>query len=561
MVLDGYVDVARNDNITFLNGTVDNSFYNKYRVCIRYNGHVSVTLAGQTIVTSSAGGDYDATLVCQDDNDLQQGLLPLTVQYASDPTQQSTILQLFIIPISQVWETTNSPDPNNPYQYTYNCSCCGLFGSSDETCDSCGPCCEALDTCSFMTASCSGQAQTGNVLTPPSSPSPEASPVSSPSPTATATPMLSPTASPTASPAAAPTATSAATPAATAVPSCYDVPPDSQFSCSQQQSLGKCGDPFMFTAGAPAGGYCAATCGRCPSGTSPSSSPSPASTPAATSSPPPAETPFQTPSPTPAQTATPSPPETETPVATTTPYPIATPAPTLASCTDIPPNTEYTCQEQQGFGKCGDAFMFTADAPLGGYCAATCGRCPSSSSPAAEVTPAATPTPSPTQGAPIVFIPAATPAPTAEASPSPVATTVPAATATPAATASVTPLATASPTATPVSTSAAAPSPGQTSPSSVCVDIAPDSQYSCQQQQGFGKCGDAFMFVAGAPAGGYCAATCGRCPPGTSPFPVMSPAGKDATVLENLCSVQSSSVLDTQSQHSTFAISANLQFE
>ena len=54
MVLDGYVDVARNDNITFLNGTVDNSFYNKYRVCIRYNGHVSVTLAGQTIVTSSA---------------------------------------------------------------------------------------------------------------------------------------------------------------------------------------------------------------------------------------------------------------------------------------------------------------------------------------------------------------------------------------------------------------------------------------------------------------------------------------------------------------------------
>ena len=262
MVLDGYVNVVRNDNLTFLNGTVDDSFYNRYRVCVRYNGQVSVTLAGQNVVTSSAnGGEYDATLVCQDDNDLQQGLLPLTVQYASNPTQRSTILQLFIIPVSQVWAADNPQDPSTPYQYTYNCSCCGLFGGSGQGCDSCGPCCEALNTCDFTTASCSGQAQNGAVLSPPGTPSPtpEATPVASPSPAATTSPAASPT----------------ATPAATGIVSCDDLPPNSQYSCQEQASYGKCGEPFMFGAGAPEGGYCAATCNRCPPGTSPSTSSSP----------------------------------------------------------------------------------------------------------------------------------------------------------------------------------------------------------------------------------------------------------------------------------------------
>ena len=174
-----------------------------------------------------------------------------------------------------------------------------------------------------------------------------------------------------------------------------------------QATYGKCGDPFMFVAGAPKGGYCAATCNRCPPGTTPTPTPnlSPGSTPA------------------------------------------AGPAP---SCNDTPPDSQYTCQEQASYGKCGDPFMFSDGAPDGGYCAATCNRCPSST----------TPTPTPTL--------AATPA--------------------------------ASPAAIPVPT---------------CNDTPPGSQYSCQEQASYGKCGDPFMFSDGAPNGGYCAATCNRCPPGT----------------------------------------------
>ena len=47
-------------------------------------------------------------------------------------------------------------------------------------------------------------------------------------------------------------------------------------------------------------------------------------------------------------------------------------------------------------------------------------------------------------------------------------------------------------------------------------------------QVAFGACNASFMFVAGAPAGGYCASTCSRCPPGTSlavsPAAAPSPA-------------------------------------
>ena len=382
MVLDGYVNVVRNDNLTFLNGTVDDSFYNRYRVCVRYNGQVSVTLAGQNIVTSSANaGDYDATLVCQDDNDLQQGLLPLTVQYASNPTQRSTILQLFIIPVAQVWAADNPQDPSTPYQYTYNCSCCGLFGASGQGCDSCGPCCEALNTCDFMTASCSGQAQNGAVLSPPGNPSPtpKATPVASPSsPAAITTPAASPT----------------ATPAATGVVSCNDSPPNSQYTCQEQARYGKCGDPFMFVAGAPKGGYCAASCNRCPPGTSPSVSPTPS---------PPASTPTA-PGPSPARTASPaatasptaeaSPAATAIPVATSTPAASAAPSPSpgqtaspSGSCLDTPPDSQHSCQEQASYGKCGDPFMFVAGAPAGGYCAASCHRCPPGTTPTPSTSP------------------------------------------------------------------------------------------------------------------------------------------------------------------------------
>ena len=50
---------------------------------MRYNCLIKVNLNGVTIVSSAASVEYDATLVCHDVSNMQQGLLPLTVQYAS----------------------------------------------------------------------------------------------------------------------------------------------------------------------------------------------------------------------------------------------------------------------------------------------------------------------------------------------------------------------------------------------------------------------------------------------------------------------------------------------
>ena len=55
---------------------------------MRYNGLISVNLNGVTIVSSAASEEYDATLVCHDVSNMQQGLLPLTVQYASGKSVQ-----------------------------------------------------------------------------------------------------------------------------------------------------------------------------------------------------------------------------------------------------------------------------------------------------------------------------------------------------------------------------------------------------------------------------------------------------------------------------------------
>ncbi|KAL0033616.1 hypothetical protein WJX79_007938 [Trebouxia sp. C0005] len=599
MVLDGYVNVVQNTGIDFLNGTVISSFYNKYRVCVRYNGHVSVTLDGQNIVTSSAGGDYDATLVCQDDNDLQQGLLPLTVEYASDPTQQSTILQLFIIPISTLQQ-------GSLLQLLHRV-CTDVAPSSAYTCAqqaSFGKC-----NADFMFSS------------------------------------------------AASTAVHSRRPMARGI--CTDEAPNDSFTCAQLEAIGSCDANFMFVAGAPAGGYCAATCSRCPLGSTPaaaapapvvimptaaapvpapaaaacvdlppnedfscaqlladgacgaafmfipvpastspatltSASPTPASPSPSVSAGTPTPTPYQvtpatpeaTPSVTLAPVTTPAVTAAATPAATAGLTPAATPtiypAPTTTavvsppvggpstgtSCTDVTPDSQYTCAEQASMGHCNSAFMFGTTTP----------------SPTAAATTAATPTATPTETypyAPTVSTAAyssptvplgssPSPTPTPEAVPTSTFTPfVETVTAVPAYTSPTVPLSSppppsppppspqinsavpspsvaaavpspylaspavtpsANPPASPVADTAATPSvtpaassPAATaavpSPSSNCLDIAPDSTYNCQQQMTMGNCNSAFMFSATAPAGGYCAATCGRCPSAPAPAP------------------------------------------
>ena len=205
----------------------------------------------------------------------------------------------------------------------------------------------------------------------------------------------------------------------------------------------------MFTSGAPAGGYCAVTCNRCPPDTSPSPTPNPSLSPGST--------------------------------------PVAGPAPT---CNDTPPDSRYTCQEQASYGKCGEPFMFGAGAPEGGYCAASCNRCPPGT-----LTPSQ-PGPSSPAASPVVMgSPGMTSPPAATMAASPVPVTSPAVgspspyySASPASP-SASPVQAVSPTiGSPPPYSAASPvaSPASASPGSspaavpVCVDVA--GPFNCAQQ-------------------------------------------------------------------------------
>ncbi len=52
------------------------------------------------------------------------------------------------------------------------------------------------------------------------------------------------------------------------------------------------------------------------------------------------------------------------------PIPAHTTAGAPSACTDIPPSSAYTCQDQARFGKCNESFVVQ-----GGYCQKTCNRC------------------------------------------------------------------------------------------------------------------------------------------------------------------------------------------
>ena len=131
---------------------------------------------------------------------------------------------------------------------------------------------------------------------------------------------------------------------------------------------------------------------------------------------------------------------------------------------------------QASYGKCNEGFMFTAGAPAGGYCAATCNRCPSGTSPA----PAAsnTASPSPQAGSPGSNV-SPTPSPVATSAPSPgVATYVPS----PVVTSIPSPSGSAASPAPYTSSPAASPALASPSPGSVCTDTAPSSLFTCTQQ-------------------------------------------------------------------------------
>ena len=95
--------------------------------------------------------------------------------------------------------------------------------------------------------------------------------------------------------------------------SCSDVAPDSQYSCAQQASWGKCSAPFMK-------GFCCRSCHGC-KGCSPAPPPAP---------------------------------------------------PTPPGCTDDPPAPgTYTCEQQKEWGKCD----VKTNPWMAGYCCKSCFNC------------------------------------------------------------------------------------------------------------------------------------------------------------------------------------------
>ena len=73
---------------------------------MRFSGHAVVTLNGVNLDTSSPGS-YDATLVCHDVAYLPSGLLPLSIQFASDPNNVHNLFQFWIIPVKSVTQVAN----------------------------------------------------------------------------------------------------------------------------------------------------------------------------------------------------------------------------------------------------------------------------------------------------------------------------------------------------------------------------------------------------------------------------------------------------------------------
>eukprot|EP01025_Chloroclados_australasicus_P066288 TRINITY_DN90_c0_g1_i4.p1 TRINITY_DN90_c0_g1~~TRINITY_DN90_c0_g1_i4.p1 ORF type:complete len:529 (+),score=51.73 TRINITY_DN90_c0_g1_i4:218-1588(+) len=121
------------------------------------------------------------------------------------------------------------------------------------------------------------------------------------------------------------------------------------------------------------------------------------------------------------------------------------------TCTDIAPDDEFTCAQQKEFGKCCESWMSEH-----GYCAITCGRC--------------------------------------------------------------------IPVGSPVngddddddgddddngSSGVGGDDDDDDDDDSSCMDIAPDSEYTCVEQKSFGQCSEGWMLESD-----YCAITCGRCATG-----------------------------------------------
>ncbi len=103
MRLDGFLAPPPPPDVAWSSAAHDAATAGRTRVCIRFSGHAAVTLGGLALACA-APGNYDATLVCHDLDALPGGMVPLTVEFGSDPRDASNVLQMWVIPVSRAWQ-------------------------------------------------------------------------------------------------------------------------------------------------------------------------------------------------------------------------------------------------------------------------------------------------------------------------------------------------------------------------------------------------------------------------------------------------------------------------
>ena len=108
MRLDGFLAPPPPPDIAWSSAAHDAATAGRTRVCIRFSGHAAVTLGGLAL-TCAAPGNYDATLVCHDLDALPGGMVPLSVEFGSDPRDASNVLQMWVIPVARAWQARRPP--------------------------------------------------------------------------------------------------------------------------------------------------------------------------------------------------------------------------------------------------------------------------------------------------------------------------------------------------------------------------------------------------------------------------------------------------------------------
>ena len=163
-------------------GPVNASYADRFRVCARFTSQVEMVLAGSPVALASPDPRTDLTFDCKDlylDGGAGR-LAPLSVRFASPPTDRATVLQLWVIPAVGVYGAGDGM-----VDVAYACDACTPFSPVADLC------CPPLGSCAFRSVCEGGGGGGGGGGTPTPEPT-----LTAPPPETTAAPPPETTAAP-----------------------------------------------------------------------------------------------------------------------------------------------------------------------------------------------------------------------------------------------------------------------------------------------------------------------------------------------------------------------------